>query len=163
MPAILRHDSPTNHARSEAHLCSQSPGEQASGTFQQSFCSQGQSWHAKPRCTPQTTQYPGPTFPVPRTAGIFTCSCKSPHGLQLTKHTDPFRGLAAQGTPGACFLKHTSLCGQCNRAAVMLYDSKAKQFGKVLNKYRAGAAFINPSEMSTWDGESADFLMLHCH
>lgn len=39
MPAILRYDSPSSHARSWAHLCSWSPREQDPGTSPQPFLS----------------------------------------------------------------------------------------------------------------------------
>ena len=39
----------------------------------------------------------------------------------------------------------------------------AKSFWQALSKYRTGAAFLSPSEMSTREWERADFLMLHCH
>lgn len=115
MASILRHDSPTSHARSWAHLCSWGAG----------------SWHI-PATFPLTAlkvragmpkqaclkpRSPWDTFPVPTTAGIFTYSLKSQLGLQQRRHLsscisslgqDP----AAQTTPGACFVKHTSLGGQ---------------------------------------------------
>lgn len=110
-PAILRHDSLSSHARSWAHLCSRSPGEQILAyPSNLPLRSQGQSWHAKPRYTPETTQSLRHAFPVPRTAGIFTSLCKSPQGLQQRQHVDSFTSSLRQGpTPSASPLKHTSL------------------------------------------------------
>lgn len=59
----------------------------------------GQSWRAKPRCVPETMQSPGHTFPVPRTAGIFTHSCRSPQDLQQRTHVGSFTSSPRQG-PG---------------------------------------------------------------
>lgn len=112
-PAILRHDSPSSHARSPAHLCFQSPGEQILA-YPSNFPlhSQGQSRHAKPRYTPETTQSLGPAFPVPRTAGIFICLCKSPQQRARSRGGTwtPLPPPSGRDPPQAPVLSSTSLC-----------------------------------------------------
>lgn len=95
----------------------QSPGELDPGTSQQPFLTALKVTTGIPKQACLKPCSPWDTFPVPRTAGIFTYSRKSPLGLQQMRHLSSCisslgQDLAAQTTPGASFLTHTSLGGQ---------------------------------------------------
>lgn len=132
-PPILMHDSPTSHARSWAHLCSQSPGELDPGTSQQPFLAALKVRAGIPKQACLKPCSPWDTFPVPRTAGIFTYWLKSPLGLQQRRHLGSYisslgQNLAAQTTPGDCFSKYTSLGGQKIVLTKLLPTGKAEAF-----------------------------------
>lgn len=119
MSAILRHDSPSSHARSWAHLCSWSPWEQDPGTSLQPFLSAQEVRAGVPNqgvclkpCSPRGTLFQSleqQVFSPIRADPHRTCSRGR---MWAPLPPPPGRDLGAQATPGACFLKHTSLWGR---------------------------------------------------